>query len=150
MLIYIAIGTALSNAIQSRALQTPCRKLWKCLAGLEVANGFPPTPLLTATTSLLHFVVTRFKMESSLEDLFAPSLCQAWAVFADSLPDKMMLCACLGSLHHEMECDNEVCTKTMDLVRHEGMHEAIFKALVEVTQVQVTSSVTGWIATITS
>lgn len=79
-------------------------------------------------------------MESSLEDLFTPSLCQAWSAFADSLPDKMMLCACLGALHHEMECNNEVCSKTMDLVRHEGMHEAIFKALAEVVQVQVQSS----------
>lgn len=139
VLISITIGIVMSNA--SRAMQTPSHEQWLCPVGLEVDKGFPPSALLTATTSVLHFVVTRFKMESRLENLFSPSLCQAWSAFADSLPDKMMLCACLGALHHEMECNNEVCTKTMDLVKREGMHEAIFKALVEVAQVQVQSSV---------
>lgn len=82
------------------------------LAGVESADEAPPSPLLTATTKVLHFVAP------GLEDLFTTSVSRAMSSFADSLPDKLMLCACLGSLHYETECNNQVCSKIMNLVRH--------------------------------
>lgn len=102
------------------------------LAGVESA----PSPLLTATTKVLHFVVAQFKTAPGLEDLFTTSVSRAMSSFADSLPDKLMLCACLGSLHHETECNNQVCSKIMNLVRHRQVHGAIFNTLLEVMQVQ--------------
>lgn len=103
---------------------------------MESVKDSPPSALLTATTVILHNVVARFKTASGLEEHFASALKRAWSAFADSLPDTLMLCACLGALHHESECNNEVCSKIMELVRHQGLHEAILTAMVKVMQVQ--------------
>lgn len=126
----IAIDTVMNN------WQTQCRLQWRCLAGMESANDTPPSALLTATTTIMHNVVARFKTASGLEELFTTSLSRAWSAFADSLPDKLMLCACLGALHHELECNSKVCSKIMDLGRHRGLHELILNTLEEVVQVQ--------------
>lgn len=103
---------------------------------MESVKDSPPSAFLTATVMILHNVVARFKTASGLQEHFATALRRAWSAFADSLPDKVMLCACLGALHHESECENEVCSKITDVVRHQGLHEAILSAMVEVVQVQ--------------
>lgn len=56
------------------------------LAGVESADEAPPSPLLTATTKVLHFVVAHFKTAPGLEDLFTTSVSRAMSSFADSLP----------------------------------------------------------------
>lgn len=123
-------------SVQHGGVQTAVREQFLCLAGTESAGEGPPSALLSATTKTLHFVVTRFKTVVGLEDLFTTSLCRALSLFADSLPDKLMLCACLGALHYETECNNQVCSKILSLVSHREIYGAIFNTLLDVMQVQ--------------
>lgn len=78
------------------------------LAGKESSrsNGTaaPPSALLTATTRVLHFVMPRLgysKHASDMEVLFITALGGAMSTFSDSLPDKLLLCACLAALDAE-------------------------------------------------
>lgn len=103
---------------------------------MESVDEGHPSALLTATTKILHFAVARIKTAAGLENMFTTSLSRALVLFANSLPDKMMLCACLGALYYETEHNNQVCSKSLSSVRHREIHSAIFKTLLDGMQVQ--------------
>ena len=103
-------------------------------------DGQPALDLLRATTRVLHFVVPRFGKVDKLDELFTESFRCAMTALADSLSDRLMLCACLGALSvggriYPCEVENKVCSMILKMVRLKGLHEAIFITLDEVMKV---------------
>ena len=88
---------------------TTCMELQIWLAGKESnkADGpaaAAPSAVLTAATRVLHFVMPQLehsKHTGDVEVLFSTAFAAAMSAFSDSLPDKLLLCACLGALDAE-------------------------------------------------
>lgn len=99
----------------------------------------PPTSaLLRVTTSVLHFVVAGQETVDVLGDpeSFTTAVEMALTAFTDSMPDRMLLCACLGALHTQGQVlNNRKYRMTLQLVKLTDLHEALFTTMEEVTQV---------------
>ena len=104
------------------------------------SQGRPACAVLRATTKLLHFAMPKVEKADHLNELFTESVRSAMTALADSLSDRVMLCACLGALnaHDDIgppERRNKVCSLITKKVRLKGLHEAIFTMLDQVMQV---------------
>ena len=103
-------------------------------------DGQPAVALLRATTRVLHFVVPKLGNVNNLDELFTESFHCAMTALADSLSDRLLLCASLGALNvdaglYPSEVQNKVCSEILKMVRLKGLHEAIFITLDEAMQV---------------
>ena len=103
-------------------------------------EGQPPLALLRATAKLLHIFVPNVESVNNLDKFFTDCFQLAMTALADSLSDRVMLCACLGavSAHGDIgpsESQNKVCSLIMKKVRLKGLHEAMFTALDQIMQV---------------
>lgn len=99
-------------------------------------DGQPALALLRATTRVLLFVVPRFGNVNNLDESFTEAFRFAMTALADSLPDRLLLCASVGALDVDVEIyPSEVCSKILKMVRLKGLHEAIFLTLDEVMKV---------------
>lgn len=97
------------------------------------AEGEGPSDVLRAAARVLHFVVSGEKGLQAvigLENTFMSAFEHAMSVFSDNLPDRMLLCACLGAFEH-----GDVIT------RKEKTDDAIFTTLEQVMQVKLCCTV---------
>lgn len=80
---------------------------------------------------MLHYVVAGGKGSKALQgtaDGFISAFESTMSMLSDSLPDRMLLCACLGAFKHYDVIMREVKVR--------GLDDAIFATLEQVMQVQ--------------
>lgn len=105
-----------------------------CAAGMESSASQPGNP------RLLHFAVARLGNADGLEENLAAAIRKTMS-FSDELFDKALLCAFIGALDHEAECNSKVCKTVMKSVKQWGLHDAIFTTLEEIMQVLFTNKI---------
>ena len=124
----------MSCLLQSQKDKSAGTEQWLCVAGkastpLHVeAEG--ASAMLRAAARALHFVLASEKGSKAVhgnEIVFMSAFQTAMSAFSDSLPDSMLLCACLGAIP---SCD--VITRE---VKVKGIDDAIFTTLEQVMQV---------------
>lgn len=103
------------------------------MAGAREQQPTPPSALLSATTRLMHFVAKY--LPEGMEEAVAAAIKHAMSAFSGNLSDRLLLCACLGSLCHAVDNHNISSQQTLDVIQRQGIHDAIFTTLAQVMQV---------------
>lgn len=97
--------------------------------------------LLTAASRVLHFVMPKMEPKERTDGivaLFTTAFEYAMCAFSDSLPDRLLLCACLGGLVAEAGVQKKgqpACRQTLIVQRLRGSLDLIFTTLEQAMQV---------------
>ena len=114
-----------------------------CGAGMADlgAHGQPASPLLSATTRLLHAALPSARSVPGMESEFAAAFRHAMSAIPNNLSDKMLLCACHGALSCLAAGYNSFAAYTLAVINWWNPPDVMFTLLRQFMQVWFHTSV---------
>ena len=106
-----------------------------CDVGLEVAVS---SALLTAAIRALHWLAPFLPDTGHVVSQFPTVFPKFTSVVVDSLPDQLLVCACLGALEVRAQDHKEAdkaANRVMQKVKQDGIHDGLVAKLEDIMQV---------------